>query len=217
MDRPVEHFWELRLAALRDQLEKNNFDAHVVGSADAARTLVLEDILPRIGAESVSWGGSGTFKATGLYEILRDDPALITLDTWDRSLSAEAKLERQREALLTDCFFLGANAITEQGWLVNLDRIGNRVGGLVFGPRHVVVLAGRNKVVPDLERAMARIKEFVAPANAMRLDKKTPCVKTGECLDCSSPDRICNVWTITEKSYPKGRISVVLINQDLGF
>jgi hypothetical protein len=94
--------------------------------------------------------------------------------------------------------------------------IGNRIGGLTFGPKHVIILLGRNKIVADLDEAMYRIKNFVAPANAMRLDKKTPCVKTSYCEDCKSPDRICNTWTITEKSFPKGRVKVVLINEALG-
>jgi hypothetical protein len=80
----------------------------------------------------------------------------------------------------------------------------------------VIVLVGRNKVVRDLEEAMVRVKDYAAPANAMRLDKKTPCTKTATCHECSSPDRICNTWTITEKSYPKGRVHIVLVNQDLG-
>jgi hypothetical protein len=94
--------------------------------------------------------------------------------------------------------------------------IGNRVGALTFGPKNVVVLTGRNKIVADLDNAMSRIKDYVAPANAMRLDMKTPCVSTGYCEDCRSPSRICNTWTITEKSYPKGRVKIILINKDLG-
>ncbi len=92
----------------------------------------------------------------------------------------------------------------------------NRVAAIAFGPRYVVIVVGRNKIVPDLEEAMLRVKNFAAPANAMRLDKKTPCVKTSRCEECKSPDRICNTWTITEKSFPKGRIKIVLINADLG-
>ena len=115
-----------------------------------------------------------------------------------------------------DLFITGTNAVTETGELVNLDMYGNRVAGITFGPRHVVILVGRNKIVPDLEAAMVRIKEYAAPANTMRLDKKTPCVKTSICEECKSPDRICNTWTITQKSFPKGRIKVVLINEVLG-
>jgi L-lactate utilization protein LutB len=125
-------------------------------------------------------------------------------------------LERRRRALLVDLFITGTNAVTETGKLVNLDMIGNRVAGITFGPKHVIVIVGRNKIVPDIEDAMLRIKNFAAPANSMRLDKKTPCVKTSMCEECRSIDRICNNWTITEKSFPKGRIKVVLINEDLG-
>jgi hypothetical protein len=125
-------------------------------------------------------------------------------------------LERRRQALLVDLFITGTNAITESGQLVNLDMIGNRIGALTFGPKWVIILVGRNKLVANLDDAMYRIKNYVAPANSMRLDKKTPCVKTSFCEACQSPDRICNTWTITEKSFPKGRVKVVLINEDLG-
>ena len=87
---------------------------------------------------------------------------------------------------------------------------------MTFGPRAVIVMLGRNKVVPDLPAAMDRIKGYAAPANTIRLDKKTPCATTGRCQDCKAPDRICNYWTITEKSFPRHRIKVVLINQDMG-
>jgi hypothetical protein len=94
--------------------------------------------------------------------------------------------------------------------------IGNRVGALTFGPKNVLVLTGRNKIVPDIEFAMERIKNYVAPANAIRLDMETPCIKTGECSECQSSARICNTWTITQKSFPKKRTKIVLINEDLG-
>ncbi|MBC8417749.1 MAG: lactate utilization protein, partial [Desulfobacterales bacterium] len=126
------------------------------------------------------------------------------------------KAELRRQALLVDLFITGTNAVTESGQLVNLDMIGNRIGGITFGPKSVVIMAGRNKVVPDLEEAMARIKEYVAPINAARLGMKTPCAKTSYCEECKSPQRICNTWTITEKSFPKGRVKIVLINEDLG-
>ena len=124
--------------------------------------------------------------------------------------------ELRRRALLADLFITRSNAVTETGKLVNLDMTGNRVAAITFGPRNVIILAGRNKVVPDVEDAMLRVKNYAAPANAMRLDKKTPCAKTSICEECRSPDRICNTWTITEKSFPKGRIKIVLINEDLG-
>ena len=118
--------------------------------------------------------------------------------------------------LLADLFITGTNAVTETGKLVNLDMTGNRVASITFGPKNVILLVGRNKVVPDLEDAMLRVKNYTAPVNAMRLDMKTPCVSTSFCEECKSPSRICNTWTITEKSFPKGRNKIVLINADLG-
>ncbi|WP_207263120.1 lactate utilization protein [Desulfovibrio sp. Huiquan2017] len=216
MDKPMDNYWKLNLADLKEQLEHNGFDVFMADSLDGARDVVINEILPAIKPGTVSWGGSGTLAASGLCDYLRDNPEYEALDTWDKALSPGEKYELRRQALLVDCFFTGTNAVTREGHLVNLDMIGNRVGAITFGPRHVVLLIGRNKLVPDLERAMERIKEYVAPVNTMRLDSKTPCVKTGYCMDCSSPERICNVWTITEKSFPKGRIKIVLINADVG-
>lgn len=217
MDKPIDNFWRLNLQDVQETLIRNGFDVHMASSVEDARRIVLEEILPELNPQTLSWGGSVTFSATGLYESLRDSDQYETLDTWDKSLSNEDKVERRRQALLVDCFFCGTNAITQDGQLVNLDMIGNRTGAITFGPKNVVILAGRNKIVPDLDRAMSRIKEYVAPVNTMRLDMKTPCVKTGYCMDCNSSQRICNVWTITEKSFPRGRIKIVLINSEEGF
>ncbi len=216
MDDPIAHYWTLRLEKLKSSLEKNNFAAFVVNDAAAARALILEELIPAIGPKSISWGGSMTHIQTGIYEALKNRSDVRVLDTYDRSMSPEASYETRRQAMLTDLFITGTSAVTEDGVLVNLDMLGNRVGAIAFGPKHVIILVGRNKLVPDLDAAIARIKEYAAPINTMRLDKKTPCAATGFCADCSSPDRICNVWNITEKAFPKGRIRVVLINQDLG-
>jgi len=216
MDKPIDYFWNKRLTDLKKVLEGNNFEVFLAENAAQAKQIVTEDILPKTGAKTVSWGGSVTFQGTGIYNAVKDNPDLEVLDTFDKNLSAEQSLELRRQALLVDLFITGTNAVTETGLLVNLDMIGNRIGGLTFGPKHVILLLGRNKIVADLDEAMYRIKNYVAPANAMRLDKKTPCVKTSYCEDCKSPDRICNTWTITEKSYPKGRVKIVLINEDLG-
>ncbi len=215
MEKPIENFWSLRLADLKDALETNNFAVHIAENVDAAKKIVKE-ILAATGAKSMSWGGSMTYVQSGLYQELKDYPGIEILDTYEKALAPELMMERRRRALLVDLFITGTNAVTETGKLVNLDMTGNRVAAINFGPRNVIILAGRNKVVPDLEDAMLRIKNYTAPANAMRLDKKTPCVKTSICEECRSLDRICNIWTITEKSFPKGRIKVVLINEDLG-
>ena len=217
MQDPVPQFWNLRLEAVKATLEKNNFEVHIAATREAASELVLETLLPAIAPASVSWGGSKTFVESGLYDRLKTMAEVTVLDTYDSALTNEEKLERRRQSLLVDLFLTGTNAITANGHLINLDMIGNRIAALTFGPRHVIVLAGRNKLVADLEGAWERIKAYAAPVNSMRLDMKTPCASTGFCQDCKSPQRICNTWTITEKSFPKGRVRIVLINDDLGF
>jgi hypothetical protein len=151
-----------------------------------------------------------------VLEFFKKNSEITLIETFDEKASREEIIERRRNALLSDLFFSGTNAVVESGALVNLDMTGNRVGGMVFGPKWVVIMVGRNKIVSDLEQAMDRIKNLAAPANAIRHEQKTPCAKTSYCMDCNSPARICNIWTIHEKSYPKGRIKVILINQDLG-
>ncbi len=217
MKKPIENYWKIRLQDLKKVLEGNNFEVFLAESACEAKDVVLNEILPKAGAKTVSWGGSLTFTSSGLYEVIRDNTDLEVLDTFDKKISDNEKSELRKKALLVDIFITGTNAITETGKLVNLDMIGNRVAAITFGPKAVVIMAGRNKIVPDIEHAMLRIKNYTAPVNTMRLDKKTPCIKTSYCEDCKSPERICNTWTITEKSFPKGRVKIVLINEDMGF
>jgi L-lactate utilization protein LutB len=216
MDKPIENYWKIRLNDLKDALEANRFEVFIAEDTKAASSVICEEIIPKLNPKSISWGGSMTFTGSGLYETLKESKNLVVLDTYEKEIPPEEMLERRRQALLVDLFITGTNAVTEDGQLVNLDMIGNRIGALTFGPKNVIVMIGRNKIAADLEDAMLRIKDYVAPTNSMRLDKKTPCVKTGFCEECQSTDRICNSWTITEKSFPKGRVKVVLINQDLG-
>ena len=216
MDNPIDSFWRIKLDDIKKSLEANNFEVFFAENAAEAKKIVLKEIIPKTGAKSVSWGGSMTFIATGLYEALKNDKKMKVLDTFDKTISREENWERRRQSLLVDLFITGTNAVTESGMLVNLDMIGNRVGGIAFGPKDVIILVGRNKIVADLEDAMMRIKNFAAPANAIRLGLKTPCAKTSYCEECKTKDRICNNWAITEKAFPKGRIKVVLINEDLG-
>ena len=216
MDKPIENFWQIRLADVKTALEANNFEVFLADDKEEAHKIVLKDLIPQLNPKTVSWGGSMTFIGTGLYNTLAQDPNMEVWDTFDKSVSKEEAYQRRRQALQADLFITGTNAVTEDGQLVNLDAFGNRVAALAFGPKWVVILVGRNKIVPDLEEAMLRIKNYVAPANAMRLDKKTPCVKTSYCEECKSPERICNTWTISEKSAPKGRVKIILINEDLG-
>ena len=217
MNNYLETYWKLRLENYLKSLKNNNFGAYLADDCEDAKRIVVEEILPDIEVKSVSWGDSLTLYATQVLDAIKKNSDIHILETFAENVSREELLERRRQALLTDLFFTGSNAVTETGKLVNLDMVGNRIGAVTFGPKNVIIFAGRNKLVPDVEAAMKRIKSYAAPLNAIRhTGLKTPCRKTSYCMDCKSPDRICNTWTITEKSFPKGRIRVVLINEDLG-
>lgn len=198
-------------------LKRNGFEVYEAENAEAARAVFWEQIFPTLPVQTVSWGDSETLKATGVLDELRRDPHLAVISTFGAGMSRPQKIYWRRQALLADLFLTGSNALTEKGQLVNLDMVGNRIGGITFGPQHVVLFIGINKITRDLEGAIQRIRTIAAPRNAMRHEGfRTPCHKTGICMDCSSPDRICNVWNIVEKCYPAGRIKIILIHQELG-
>jgi hypothetical protein len=217
MDMFSAQYWRDRLKDCGDALQKNGFEAFVAEDRVQVRNIVLEEIFPKTGAKSASWGDSLTLHATGILDALVTYPGLSIVKTFEGGVPRAEIIERRRRALVVDFFITGTNAITECGGLVNLDMVGNRVAAVAFGPTTVVILAGRNKIVPDIAGAIRRIKDYAAPINAIRHEFKTPCAATSRCTDCKSPQRLCNTWTITEKSFPRGRIKVVLINEELGF
>ena len=217
MDECVDRYYRMRLERCGRSLQDNNFDAFIADTSEHAGQIFSEQIFTQLQPKSASWGDSMSLAATGIIDFLRKDRTIRFIETFEPGVSRAELIERRRQALLVDLFVTGSNAITENGCLVNLDMVGNRTGGITFGPRFVVLVVGRNKIVKDVESAMARVKDRAAPMNAIRhTGFKTPCMKTSFCMDCKSPDRICNSWTITEKSYPKGRIKIILVNQDLG-
>ncbi|MFO7877061.1 MAG: lactate utilization protein [Desulfovermiculus sp.] len=215
-DTTIQQFWHPKLCAAQSALQARNFGAHIVDTTDDARDLVLNELLPRMQIQTMSWCDSMTLTATRLLQEIPARYPVQVIRNFEADIPRPDLIERRRQALLTDLFLTGTNALTEDGRLINLDMVGNRVAGIDFGPRHVLLFIGRNKLVPGLHAGMTRIKRLSAPANAIRHNFKTPCVKTGRCDDCSSPQRICNTWTITERSFPAQRIQVILINQDLG-
>jgi hypothetical protein len=221
MSISINTFWWTRMEKCSRALIQNHFDAYLVKSLEDAECLVTEEIIQSIKPKTISWGGSQTLSRSKILKQLRSDQKIGLLTTFEQGGSFEEKWERCRQALLADLYLSGTNAVTETGVLVNLDMWGNRVGALTFGPNHVVILAGRNKIVPDVDAAVERVKRTAAPINAIRHSHKegrdTPCSKDGECVDCSHPKRICNTWNIIEKSFPPQRIKVILINEDLGF
>ena len=217
MNTPSDRYWQLRLEKCKAALERNKFEVFLVADFTEAGHLIMDQLLPVINPRSVSWGDSITLTEIGVLDRIRERKDINLIETFAKDTPREVILERRRQALLVDLFFTGTNGLTETGKLVNLDMVGNRVAGIAYGPKHVIITVGRNKLLAGVDEAMARVKKYAAPLNVMRHNGfKTPCSTTSYCRDCSSPDRICNTWSITEKSYPPGRIKVVLINQHAG-
>ncbi len=207
-----------QLLHVKEQLERNNFEVHIAETSQEAHLIFTKTIFPNLVAKSASYADSKTMQQTGVIEFLKKQHSLKFIDTFNPDDSWKEQITHRKEALTTDLFVTGTNALTESGLLVNLDMIGNRVAALAFGPRNIVLFIGKNKIVKNLDDAFKRVKEIAAPINAKHHENlKVPCQKTGKCSDCSSPHRICNTWTITEKSYPKHRIKIILINEDLGY
>lgn len=161
--------------------------------------------------------GSMTAADLGLWEEIAKLPEVEIIDPYQPGLSPEESLGLRRQGMAADVMIASSNAITLDGKLVNLDGMGNRVAAMIFGPKKVILVVGINKVVPDLDSAMARIKHYAAPVNSIRLGLKNPCGETGLCTDCKSSQRICNMWSIIEGHMIKDRIHVKLVGEDLGY
>jgi len=161
--------------------------------------------------------GSMTTVNMGLWEELDNLSGVEVINPNQPGLPPEESLALRRKGMTADVMIASSNAVTLDGRLVNLDGMGNRVAAMTFGPHKVILVVGMNKVSPDLESAMARVKHYAGPVNAIRLGVNTPCVTTGLCTDCKSPQRICNMWSIIEGHMIKGRIHVKLIGESLGY
>lgn len=205
------------LGTCAEALRRRHFEVETVkNTAEAFER--IKTAIEAFGPETVSWGDSVTMRRTGIIDWLRDDGRYRLFDGFDPQMPRSERLEIRRQGLLADLFITGVNALTEDGALLWLDMVGNRVAPIAYGPRRVILVAGRNKITADLTAAEERIRSIAAPQNVARHPGfRTPCAKTGVCMDCNSPDRICNIWLRLERCYPEKRILVVLIDQDLGF
>ena len=192
-------------------LHKRNMEGYYCSTADEAVEKVLE-LIPA--GDVVSWGGVATVDELGIKERLRHrGQPVIDRDT---ARTPEERMAMLHQALTCDTFLLSSNAISEDGQLVTIDGMGNRVAALCFGPKQVIMVAGMNKVAADLDGAIARARHIAAPANAQRFNGKTPCSANGQCADCTSPDCICAQMVVTRFCKVPGRIKVVLVGEELG-
>ncbi len=201
-------------------LQKNGFEAKYVASGKE----VTQEILGQIPQGSkVGVGGSMTLEEIGLIEALdrREDitflnPLKVMETETDMAAAVAKMIPIMRDAYTSDLFLSGTNAVTEQGQLFNIDGNGNRVGAMFFGPKQVIIVAGVNKIVKNLDEATQRVRQYAGPADAKRIAAPTPCAETGVCVDCNSPGRICNIFVTLHKRPMSTPISVFLVGEERG-
>lgn len=193
--------------------KKRNIEAFYCEDSASAVNLAME--LMKDGG-TVGMGGTMTVKEMGLLDAVKNAEHLDFIDR-DLAKTPEEKKEIYIKTVQCDYFLTSSNAITVDGELVNIDGNGNRVACLIQGPEHVIVVAGMNKVVDDVDSGIARIGNFAAPPNAARLGTRTPCATLGHCADCHVEDCMCAQIVITRHSRHTGRIKVILVGEELGF
>ena len=207
-----EWYKEMLAGRAINSLEKNNMTGIYAKTKEEATEKALS-LIPS--GSKVGHGGSLTLQQIGIADTLRKGDFQF-LDRRAPGLSEEESERLRRESLLSDVFLMSTNALTMDGKLVNIDGIGNRVAALSYGPSKVIVIAGINKIVPDQEAAIQRIKNYVTPLHARRRDLPLPCAKTGTCVDCRTVQRMCNIVTIIEHQRQKDRITVIICGEELG-
>lgn len=164
--------------------------------------------------KTISWGGSMTISQLGIKEQLVRR-GLNILDR-DNAATPEEKHRMQQQTFFCDYYLMSSNAVTRDGKLVNIDGIGNRVAALIYGPARVFVVVGKHKICATEAEALDRVRNIAAPKNAARLSRETPCADTGVCHDCLEEQSICSHIVVTRRSWHKGRITVVLVDEELG-
>jgi hypothetical protein len=213
MDSNTKWYINEQINKTKIALENNNYEVFVEEDSEN----MIERVIKLIDKEStVSFGGSMTLIDSGLLDRLRNENVVL-LDRYKEELTKEDINRLYRETFFSDYYLTSSNAITENGELVNLDGNGNRVAAMIFGPKKVIIIAGYNKIVKNIDEAYERVREYAAPVNAKRLNKKTPCGLDAQCYDCASPERICNHYVITYRQNVKGRAVVILVKEEIGY
>ena len=209
MLEPTKNYYQKRGQILVQNLKSRQFDAYYCETAEDALKKALE-LIPK--GASVGWGGATSAMQIGLLDALHSEDYRFI----DRDLAPDRR-QAMRECLMADVFVTGANALSLDGQMVNIDGMGNRVAAICYGPDSVIVIAGMNKVVHTLDDAIQRARTVAAPMNKQRFPMESPCLVTGACGDCKVPGCICNQMVITRNCRPAGRIKVILVGEELGF
>ena len=211
MATPKQLYYEKRGKILVKNLQSRHFEAYYCADKEEALKKALE-LIPE--GASVGWGGAMSCEQIGLMEALKAG----NYREMDRSLAktAEEREQMMRDMLCADVFLTGANGLSLDGQMVNIDGLGNRVAAIVYGSKSIVVVAGMNKVEDTLEAAVTRARTVAAPSNNQRFDNDNPCSVTGACGNCKNVSCICNHILVTRHCRPAGRIKFILVGEDLG-
>ncbi len=211
---PTKEWWiEERARKTVEKLQAHQFKAvYVKTKADAVEE-IWKHITPK---QKIGIGGSVTIRELGILEQLEAKGCLL-YNHWQPGLSKEESVQVRRAQITSDVFLSSVNAITLNGELVNIDGVGNRVNSLSFGPGKIILVAGYNKLVDDVQEAIKRIKNVAAPLNAKRLSLDLPCAKLGRCVDCNSPNRICCILVVHERKPLISDVFVIIVGEELGF
>ena len=205
-------YYQKRSEHLVRNLKTRHFDAYYCDTKEEALQKALE-LIPK--GASVGWGGATTAEQVGLLQAIRQgDYSAMDRDT---AKTPEERMEIMHRCLGADWFITGANALSMTGEMVNIDGNGNRVGAIVYGPKSILVFAGMNKVEDTLEKAVIRARTVAAPMNQQRFLGNAPCSVTGTCADCKADGCICSQLLITRFCRPAGRITFILVGEELGF
>lgn len=196
-----------------EALKKNNFDAIYFSNKEEATEYALRFIEEGM---QVAFGGSITLKELGLSKMVKGKGAIV-LNHNAPGLTADEKTAIRRQQLISDVFLSSTNALTLDGYLVNVDGVGNRVAAMSFGPKKVIIITGINKITRDVDSAFDRIKLIAAPKNTKRLERPNPCGQTGICMDCQSKTRICNIYSVMKKKPTATDITVIVVGENLGY
>jgi hypothetical protein len=211
---PIKEWWvEEKARRAIEKLVAHDFRAIYVRTKEEAFQEIWKQVIP---GQKIGVGGSLTVRHLGILEKLESEGYTV-YDHWKPGFSPEKLLEIRKSQMTSDLFLGSSNAVTLNGELVNIDGIGNRVNSTNFGPGKVVLVAGYNKIVGDVQEGIRRIKDVAAPLNARRLKIDVPCAKAGRCVDCNSPNRICRVIVIHERKPSLTDILIILVGQELGF
>ena len=211
---PIKQWWiDERVKKTIEKLVAHEFNAIYVKTKEEAIEEIWKHIVPNA---KVGVGGSITIRELGILDQLKAKGNII-YDHWTPGLSKEESFQIRKDQITSNLFLSSVNAITMNGELVNIDGAGNRVNGTIFGPGKVIVVAGYNKIVEDVQEAIKRIKNVAAPFNARRMNFDVPCAKLGRCGDCNSPNRICRVIVIHEWKPMWTDILIILVGEELGF